>query len=79
MIQRWWEEIKVEGWAGHRMATKLKLLKNKIKEWAKENFGDVRTQKICIPAEIQALDRMVENGELSISIKIDQNLPSVWC
>ena len=42
LIQGWWEEIKVEQWAGHRLATKLKELKNKIKEWAKLNFRDVQ-------------------------------------
>lgn len=51
----------MEGWAGHRLVTKLKLLKNKIKEWAKVNFGDVRTQKSDILAEIQALDRKKES------------------
>lgn len=33
LIHGWWEESKVEGWAGHRLATELKLLKDKIKKW----------------------------------------------
>lgn len=41
----WWKEMKVEGWEGCRLATKLKLLMLKIKEWAKKNFGDVGVQK----------------------------------
>lgn len=57
LIQGWWEEIKVEGWAGYWLAAKLKLLKNKMKEWVKENFGEVRTQKSKILAEIQELDK----------------------
>ena len=56
----------MEGWAGHKLATKLKLQKNKIKEWAKTNFGDVRIQKSNIPAEIQALDKEEVRGQLSL-------------
>ena len=61
LIQGWWEESKVEGWAGYWLAIKLKLLKNKIKEWAKENFGEVRIQKLNILAETEALDRKEES------------------
>ena len=66
LIQDWWKEIKVDGWAGHRLATKLKVLKNKIKEWAKESFGDVRNQKSQILAEIQALDIKEESDQMPL-------------
>eukprot|EP00268_Persea_americana_P017810 TRINITY_DN18653_c0_g1_i1.p2 TRINITY_DN18653_c0_g1~~TRINITY_DN18653_c0_g1_i1.p2 ORF type:complete len:123 (-),score=26.57 TRINITY_DN18653_c0_g1_i1:203-571(-) len=65
LIQGWWEESKVEGWAGYWLAIKLKLLKNKIKEWAKENFGEVRIQKLNILTEIQALDMKEESDHLT--------------
>ena len=54
----------MEDWAAHRLATKWRLLKNKIKEWAKTNFGDVRIQKSNILPEIQALDNE-ERDQLS--------------
>lgn len=63
LIDGWREEIKVEGRAGHRLAIKLKLLKNKIKEWAKPQFGDVQVQKSNLLAEIQALDNKEETRE----------------
>ena len=69
LIQGWWEEIKVEGWVGHRLATKFKVLKNKITEWAKLNFGDVQVQKSNILTEIQALDKKEESGQLSLEGK----------
>ena len=64
MILDWWKEIKVEGWAAYRlatklnllMATKLNLLRFKIKEWAKKNFGDMRMQKAYMLEEIRSLD-----------------------
>eukprot|EP00268_Persea_americana_P008188 TRINITY_DN13159_c0_g2_i1.p1 TRINITY_DN13159_c0_g2~~TRINITY_DN13159_c0_g2_i1.p1 ORF type:complete len:214 (+),score=40.85 TRINITY_DN13159_c0_g2_i1:166-807(+) len=66
LIQKWWEEIRVEGWAGYKLATKLKLLKIRMKEWAKEHFGDVKFQKSNILAEIQALDRKEESDRLTL-------------
>lgn len=39
LIKQWWQEIKVEGCAGFKLAIKFKLLKYKIRE-AKHNFGD---------------------------------------
>lgn len=40
-IREWWKELRVEGWAGFRLAVKLKLLKGKIKEWVGLHFGEV--------------------------------------
>lgn len=65
MISEWWKELTVEGWAGYKLATKLKLLKIKIKEWAKTNFTDVRMQKIQLLEDIQNLDKKEELGQLS--------------
>ena len=47
-----WEEIKVEGWAGHRLVAKLKVLKTKIEEWVRVSVGDVQIQKFNILAKI---------------------------
>ena len=41
LISDWWRELVVEGWLGQRLAVKLKLPKVKVKEWAKDNFGEV--------------------------------------
>eukprot|EP00268_Persea_americana_P011377 TRINITY_DN14820_c0_g1_i2.p2 TRINITY_DN14820_c0_g1~~TRINITY_DN14820_c0_g1_i2.p2 ORF type:complete len:146 (-),score=32.55 TRINITY_DN14820_c0_g1_i2:579-1016(-) len=65
LVHKWWEEIRVDGWAGHRLATKLKLLKIKLKEWAKEHFGEVKYQKSKILAEIQSLDSNEKSDHLS--------------
>ena len=46
------EGLKVDGWARYRLATKLKLLKVKIKEWAKMNFADVKMQKAQLLEDI---------------------------
>lgn len=57
MIREWWIELRVDGWAGYRLASKLKLLNGKIKEWVKTTFGDVLKSKETILKEIQAIDK----------------------
>lgn len=52
------------GLAGYRLAVKLKLLKSKIKDWAKVHFGDVTNTKEIILQEIQLLDNKEEVGQL---------------
>lgn len=44
------------GWVRLRLAKKLKQLKVKLIEWAKENFGDVSVTKDGILEEIRLLD-----------------------
>ena len=34
-IKDWWKDLKVEGWAGYKLAVKLKSLKIKLKELVK--------------------------------------------
>lgn len=70
MIKEWWKEIRIEGWEGFKLAAKLKVLKSKIKEWAKNHFGDVEKMKETILGEILALDKTEEEIRLSPS---DQN------
>lgn len=55
----------MEGWAGFRLALKLKHLKGKIKEWAAMHFGDVRAIEEGTLEEIQLLDREDERCPLS--------------
>lgn len=50
----------MEGWAGFRLAVKLKLLKGNIKEWARLHFGDLRAVKEGILEEVNLLDKEEE-------------------
>lgn len=57
LIKEWWKNIRVEGWARFKLGWKLKVLKGKIKEWAKNSFGDVAKLKKNILEETQSLDK----------------------
>lgn len=45
LIKEWCKEIKVKGWEGHKLFVKLKLLKHKIRDWAKVHFRNVGGRK----------------------------------
>lgn len=64
LIKEWWMSFSVEGWAGHGLAIKLKMLKQKIKEWVRSRFGDVGVIKANLLEEIQKLDRKEEGSTL---------------
>lgn len=64
-VPKWWIEVIEEGWAGFRLAKKLKHLKVKIKEWAKDHFGDILKAKDSLMGEIQLLDLKEEPSQLS--------------
>lgn len=53
------------GMASFTLAKKLKLLKIKIKDWAKEHFGNILEAKDTLMGEIQLLDLKEESHQLS--------------
>lgn len=36
-----WEEVQINGWAGFILLQKLRALKDKLRVWNKEEFGDL--------------------------------------
>lgn len=44
LIKEWWQNLKVEGWAGFKLARKLKLLKGNIKHCVKNHFREVEVK-----------------------------------
>lgn len=57
-IQEWWEEHSEFGWAGYCLMKKLKFVKEKLKIWNREVFGDVRIRKRELLELIGGLDRL---------------------
>ena len=46
IIKEWWGEAHVDGFASYIIATKLRFVKEKLKKWNRDVFGDVKTQKV---------------------------------
>lgn len=73
LVKEWRMELRVEGWAGYKLAAKLKYLKQKIKQWSKDSFSDAGVMKTKIPEEIQLLDIKEEQGQLSFEDKFKRS------
>ncbi|RVX12865.1 LINE-1 retrotransposable element ORF2 protein [Vitis vinifera] len=42
---RWWREFQGNGWEGHKFMRKLQFVKDKLKEWNKASFGELKSIK----------------------------------
>ncbi|KAL5572566.1 hypothetical protein UlMin_022163 [Ulmus minor] len=64
--EQWWRGIEVEGWESYRIMEKLRVLKDKIKVWNKEVFGDTRIIKKEVVEKIADLDKKEEMRQLDV-------------
>ena len=65
-IKKWWEEEEVEGYAIYVLARKLKVVKDELKKWNIEVFGDIKLRKYNLMDSVNALDVKEESVGLSI-------------
>ena len=68
LVRDWWKSTRIEGWAGFRLAGKLKQMKLKIKEWARAEFGNIEMAKEGLLQGIHSLDSKEELGKLSAEV-----------
>ncbi|XP_058192016.1 uncharacterized protein LOC131309384 [Rhododendron vialii] len=69
IAQETWENTPMSGWAGFRILQKLRAVKDKLKVWNKEEFGDVNSALQETEAEIHQFDLVVEDRQLSVEEK----------
>ncbi|XP_058180127.1 uncharacterized protein LOC131298670 [Rhododendron vialii] len=60
-----WENTQVSGWAGYMILQKCRAIKEKLKVWNKEEFGDVNSVLQIIEAELHQFDLIAEERQLS--------------
>jgi len=65
LIKEWWGEAQVDGYASYIVATKLKFVKEKLKKWNREMFGDVKTQKYNLLGITNSIDVKEETSGLT--------------
>lgn len=63
LVKGWWEGFDVSGPLGQRFRLKLKGLRDVLKGWNKEVFGDIEKKKKSCLDVIQRLDRKEGNEE----------------
>ena len=62
--KNWWDSIEVLGWEGFKVMEKLKRMKDSIKIWNKEVFGDTKEIKREIIEKIHWLDKKEEENTI---------------
>jgi hypothetical protein len=65
-VKSWWDSYYIEGNPSYVMARKLKALKGDLKIWNVEVFGDIGKRKKEMEDELDELDRIGENRELTV-------------
>ena len=55
-VQQWWSSYSFLGYPSFVLAQKLKALKEDLKKWNKEEFGDLAFKKQCLLSELLGLD-----------------------
>uniref|UniRef100_M1D672 Uncharacterized protein n=1 Tax=Solanum tuberosum TaxID=4113 RepID=M1D672_SOLTU len=64
MVHGWWSGFVVEGCPDYRLSNKLKMLKQKLKEWSKQTFNERTRRKNSLLEELSELDKIQEEREL---------------
>ena len=64
-VRQWWNRCCFAGSPSFILAHKLKALKEDLKRWNKEGFGDLTFRKKCLLSELLVLDAMEDLSGLS--------------
>lgn len=63
-VKSWWLSFAVQGHPDYVLASKLKLLKAKLKQWNANNFGNLARRKSELLAQLTNLDLSQEQRNL---------------
>ncbi|WMV37052.1 hypothetical protein MTR67_030437 [Solanum verrucosum] len=64
-VHEWWSSFEVSGRPDYKLATKLRLLKIKLKEWSRENRGNWKARKEQILSQIGDMEVTQESRSLT--------------
>ena len=65
LLQSWWQGIVVKGSASFRLATKLKEVKQKIRDWNRNVFGRLEINKNSALQQVEFWDLVESERSLS--------------
>ena len=66
LIRSWWWAIEVSGSANFRLSAKLKELKQKLKVWNREEFGNLESNKGVVIQQVEFWDRVEDERSLTM-------------
>ncbi|WKA08106.1 hypothetical protein VitviT2T_025855 [Vitis vinifera] len=66
LIRNWWQGTEVRGSASFRLSEKLKKVKQKLKVWNMEEFGNLESNKEAAIQQVEYWDRVEDERSLSM-------------
>ncbi|RVW85327.1 putative ribonuclease H protein [Vitis vinifera] len=64
LLRSWWQGMVVSGRASYKLATKLKGMKEKLKVWNREVFGNLETNKMAALQQVDHWDQVESERRL---------------
>ncbi|WMV32614.1 hypothetical protein MTR67_025999 [Solanum verrucosum] len=65
LVHSWWNEFEVEGCPNYKLSVKLKMLKQKLKDWSKSVCGELCNRKDSVLKELVDIDLAQNTRTLS--------------
>ncbi|RVW21265.1 LINE-1 reverse transcriptase-like [Vitis vinifera] len=65
LLRSWWQGMVVSGRASYKLATKLKGMKQKLKTWNREVFGNLESNKLAALQQVDYWDQVESERRLS--------------
>ncbi|XP_028094696.1 uncharacterized protein LOC114294740 [Camellia sinensis] len=79
VVKEAWSRYAVQGWAGYKVSLKLKEVKASLKQWNKEEFGNLNDKLSLIEEQLHSLDLLQERNTLSNNdLQIKRTLKSEY-
>ncbi|RVX16087.1 LINE-1 reverse transcriptase-like [Vitis vinifera] len=65
LMRSWWQGMSVSGRASYKLATKLKAIKQKLKAWNTEVFGNLESNKLIALQQVDYWDQVESERSLT--------------
>lgn len=64
LIKEWWDSPQLVGCGAYILAKKITLLRERLRNWMKEDFGQIKLKKLALLHEIGLIDAIKESRPL---------------
>lgn len=74
VMEKAWIDCPKQKWAATTLSNKLKAMKEALKVWANEVFGNVQTKLTLVESELHRLDLQAEDGSISTEDRAERRV-----
>ncbi|XP_062075089.1 uncharacterized protein LOC133779109 [Humulus lupulus] len=72
-FQDWWTSAKVQGFPGMDFMSKLAFIRDYIKKWSRQVFGERKMRKLFLERRLYELDRLEEGGSWNENFVLERS------